>query len=161
MDERSARSRDTGHRWNATVGFIYERVLHPHRCIFRGTVPSCGPCAHILVRCVRSVGLSLPGHARRGTRGGTSAPEMGALRIRGDGNMLRLTPRARHPCCVGAHKSRASCHGGVAMNAATQFGSSGTNEIFRLLQTEEVRLVSIFGSSNGEGKKFANYILDL
>ncbi|MGE5110705.1 MAG: NADH-quinone oxidoreductase subunit C [Acidobacteriaceae bacterium] len=47
------------------------------------------------------------------------------------------------------------------MSAATQSGSSGTDEIFRVLQTEEVRLVSIFGSSNGEGKKFANYILDL
>lgn len=47
------------------------------------------------------------------------------------------------------------------MSAAAQFGSAGTGEVFRLLQTEGGRLVSIFGSTKRDGQKLAHYILDL
>ncbi len=47
------------------------------------------------------------------------------------------------------------------MSAGAQFGSAGTAEVFRLLQTEGARLVSIFGSINRDGRKLAHYILDL
>ena len=47
------------------------------------------------------------------------------------------------------------------MSAATQFGSAGTAEVFRLLNAEEARLVSIFGSTNRDGQKLAHYVLDL
>ncbi len=47
------------------------------------------------------------------------------------------------------------------MSAAPQFGSAGTAEVFRLLQAEGARLVSIFGSTNQDGRKLAHYILDL
>src|SRR5512142_817386 len=86
---------------------------------------------------------------------------MGEVRVRRDGDLRRHAPRARYPSSGGAHPPRAGCYGGIAVNAATQFGSSGTSEVFRLLQAEGARLVSIFGSTNRDGQKFAHYILDL
>ncbi len=47
------------------------------------------------------------------------------------------------------------------MKPATQFGSAGTADVFRLLQTDGTRLVSIFGSTDQDGRKFAHYVLDL
>lgn len=47
------------------------------------------------------------------------------------------------------------------MSAAPQFGSAGMPEVFRLLQTEGARLVSIFGSTNRDDQRLAHYILDL
>ncbi len=47
------------------------------------------------------------------------------------------------------------------MKPGTQFGSAGTEEVFRLLQTEGARLVSIFGSISKDGHKLAHYILDV
>ena len=47
------------------------------------------------------------------------------------------------------------------MSQAPQFGKAGITEIFGMLQTENARLVSIFGSVDEAGKPWVQYILDV
>ena len=47
------------------------------------------------------------------------------------------------------------------MSQAPQFAKAGIAEIFRMLQTENARLVSIFGSVDEAGKPWVHYILDV
>src|SRR5208337_4078917 len=80
----------------------------------------------------------------------------GNVRVR----RLLVGPRTVYPRRV--HGGAAQCNGGAAMNASGRSRTAaGVSEALSLLDAGNSRLVSIFGSIDGNGARRVHYIIDV